>query len=411
MGLYLNEDVLSNITLVNSLITRELSEFEQNNLFDTKVLSSKIDLLNTTLITAWKVFFSHLKNEQRLLDDNTQFNQELIPQYISFNVDMYSTDKAQFLSDLLRVLYEFNFWTGKLRGENIISDDILTRLSDAFDNEGNRLLQFGYIRDVFSVTLVQWLLKSQSFSEAKNLIKNIQDTKEKYIEEATIHKVECLNEISLRESEASKKINDDFSTIKHEINTGRESVDNSIKSIRKSLEEIRALEKRVQDLKAEYNFVGLSSGFNKIKEKKDVELRNVEMNYKNLFGGIFIAPVFLTILHFGFPGMFPKDFTAVFLALPFFTIEMALIYFFRLSYLEAKSIRTQLVQIELRLSLCSFIDGYVEYRKKNNVNYEKVLDSFDALIFSPIQTNENNIPSMFDGVEVLAGLAEKITKK
>lgn len=411
MGLYLNEDVLSNITLANSLITRELSEFEQNNLFDTKVLSSKIDLLNTTLITAWKVFFSHLKNEQRLLDDNTQFNQEHIPQYISFNVDMYSTDKAQFLSDLLRVLYEFNFWTGKLRGENVISDDILTRLSDAFDNEGNRLLQFGYIRDVFSVALVQWLLKSQSFSEAKNLIKNIQDTKEKYIEEATTHKVECLNEISQRESEASKKINDDFSTIKHEINTGRESVDDSIKSIRKSLEEIRALEKRVQDLKAEYNFVGLSSGFNKIKEKKDVELRNVEMNYKNLFGGIFIAPVFLTILHFVFPGMFPKDFTAVFLALPFFTIEMALIYFFRLSYLEAKSIRTQLVQIELRLSLCSFIDGYVEYRKKNNVNYEKVLDSFDALIFSPIQTNENNIPSMFDGVEALAGLAEKITKK
>lgn len=90
---------------------------------------------------------------------------------------------------------------------------------------------------------------------------------------------------------------------------------------------------------------------------------------------------------------------------------MALIYFFRLSYLEAKSIRTQLVQIDLRLSLCSFIDGYVEYRKKNNVNIDKVLEIFDSLIFSPIQTNENNIPSMFDGIEAIAGLAEKITKK
>lgn len=175
--------------------------------------------------------------------------------------------------------------------------------------------------------------------------------------------------------------------------------------------EIKELEGRVQDLKSEYNFVGLSSGFNKIKEKKELELRNIEVNYKNLFGCIFIVPVIITVLHLVTPAVFPKDLTVLFLALPFLTIEMALIYFFRLSYLEAKSIRTQLVQIDLRLSLCSFIDGYVEYRKKNNVNIDKVLEIFDSLIFSPIQTNENNIPSMFDGIEAIAGLAEKITKK
>ena len=90
---------------------------------------------------------------------------------------------------------------------------------------------------------------------------------------------------------------------------------------------------------------------------------------------------------------------------------MILIYFFRLSYLEAKSLRTQLIQIELRLSLCAFIDSYVEYRKRNQADIEKVLDSFDSLIFSPIQTNENNIPAMFDGIEAIAGLADKVIKK
>ena len=90
---------------------------------------------------------------------------------------------------------------------------------------------------------------------------------------------------------------------------------------------------------------------------------------------------------------------------------MAIIYFFRLSYLEAKALRTQLMQIELRLSLCSFIDGYVEYRKKNDIAIDKVLDAFDSLIFSPIQTNENNIPAMFDGLEAIAGVAEKVMKK
>lgn len=324
---------------------------------------------------------------------------------------MYAKDKIQFLSDLIRVLYELHFWTGKLRGEGIVSDEFLTLLENRYENLEDKTTQFKYIRENLAVALVQWLLKSQNFSEAKGLIKNIQEKKESFIEEVTTLKVENLNEIDLKEAEAIKNINDNFSSIKNEIRINKESVDASLKNIAESLVEIKELEGRVQGLKSEYNFVGLSSGFNKIKEKKELELRNIEVNYKNLFGCIFIVPVIITVLHLVTPAMFPKDLTVLFLALPFLTIEMALIYFFRLSYLEAKSIRTQLVQIDLRLSLCSFIDGYVEYRKKNNVNIDKVLEIFDSLIFSPIQTNENNIPSMFDGIEALAGLAEKITKK
>lgn len=88
------------------------------------------------------------------------------------------------------------------------------------------------------------------------------------------------------------------------------------------------------------------------------------MNYKNLFGTVFIAPVIAVIIHFAFPDLYPKDYSAIFILFPFITIEMAIIYFFRLSYLEAKALRTQLMQIDLRLSLCAFIDGYVEYRRK-----------------------------------------------
>lgn len=411
MGIYFNEEVVSNINLVNSIIRRDLTNYETNQLFSKSVLDSEEIFLNTAILTAWMTFYSHFTNERKLLDDNSQFNQETITEYVKFNADMYAKDRIQFLSDLLRVLYEFHFWTGKLRGEGIVSDEFLTILADKYENYEDKTTQFQYIRDGLAIAMVQWLLRSQSFTEAKGLIKNIQDKKEVFIEEITTLKVENLGEINLREAEVIKNINDNFAAIKNEIKTNKETVETSLKSISESLVEINELEKRVQDLKSEYNFVGLSSGFNKIKEKKEQELRSVEVNYKNLFGCIFIVPVIITILHLTMPGLFPKDLTALFLALPFFTIEMALIYFFRLSYLEAKSIRTQLVQIELRLSLCSFIDGYVEYRKKNSINIDKVLEIFDSLIFSPIQTNENNIPSMFDGIEALAGLAEKITKK
>jgi archaellum component FlaC len=411
MGLYFNEEVVSNINLVNSIIRRDLTNYETNQLFSKIVLESEELFLNTAILTAWMTFYSHFTNERKLLDDNSQFNQETITEYVKFNADMYAKDRIQFLSDLLRVLYEFHFWTGKLRGEGIVSDEFLTILADKYEDYEDKTTHFQYVRDGLAIAMVQWLLRSQSFTEAKGLIKNIQDKKEVFIEEITTLKVENLGEINLRETEAIKNINDNFAAIKNEIKTNKETVEESMKSISESLVEINALEKRVQDLKSEYNFVGLSSGFNKIKEKKEQELRSVEVNYKNLFGCIFIVPVIITILHLTMPGLFPKDLTVLFLALPFFTIEMALIYFFRLSYLEAKSIRTQLVQIELRLSLCSFIDGYVEYRKKNSINIDKVLEIFDSLIFSPIQTNENNIPSMFDGIEALAGLAEKITKK
>lgn len=411
MGVFLDEKVISGINITNTLIRRELSQYENESIFTDSVKLTPEVFLNTSLITAWNNFYHILNNNPKKLDENTGFNQENIAEYITFSVERYTADKVEFLSDLLRVLAEFHFWTGLLRNSNIISHYVLTLLSDRFDNNNGRNSQFRYIRDELSLSLTKWLLNSPGFTAAKHIIHNINSEKDNFIEEVTARKTEYLLEIDKREHEIKKSIEDEYATINHKIKSGKEEVIKKVDSIAHTLSEVEALEKRVDDLKSEYNFVGLSSGFNKIKEKKDKELKLIEGNYTNLFGCIFIVPVALFILHLFAPSLFPKDYTVLFLALPFFTIEMALIYFFRLSYLEAKSIRTQLVQIELRLSLCSFIDGYVDYRKKNNANIDKVLDSFDSLIFSPIQTNENNIPSMFDGVEALAGLAEKITKK
>lgn len=83
----------------------------------------------------------------------------------------------------------------------------------------------------------------------------------------------------------------------------------------------------------------------------------------------------------------------------------------RLFYVEVKSIKSQLIQIDLRLNLCEFIYDYIETRDKTHS--EKVSESwkgFEALIFSPIQPNEDKIPSVMDGTDALVDLAGKILK-
>ncbi|MGO0084110.1 hypothetical protein ACTJN2_26810, partial [Citrobacter freundii] len=267
------------------------------------------------------------------------------------------------------------------------------------------------IRDKLSISIMKWLLNNDKLTDARRFISDLDSNKQKVIDDISSNLDAAINKIN-NDTEASiLLISTNYDDIKKAIVDGKLEADSNLKYVKESIDEIKALEERVRNLKSEYNFVGLSSGFNRIKEKKEKELSTTEMNYKNLFGTIFIAPVIAVIIHFTFPELYPKDYSAIFILFPFITIEMAIIYFFRLSYLEAKALRTQLMQIDLRLSLCAFIDGYVEYRRKNDIAIEKVLDSFDALIFSPIQTNENNIPAMFDGLEAIAGVAEKVMKK
>jgi hypothetical protein len=410
MGMYQDAGLVSSLEITNALILREYSGLKDSNFFNYYEKLDNDELLGYSIQVAWGRFYSIYINNRNQLDLNTGFNQENISRYMSFSVEMFASYKISFLSNLLRVLYEFNFWTGDLGPNGLLDDEYLLHLNDRFKDEIQIEAQFKWIKETLPIALTRWVLNSENFKSASGLLINIEEKKNGSLNEIALQTGANIHEITITGISSTKQVNDSYATIKKEIADGLTSIEESIKNMSGSLEEVNALERRVQDLRSEYNFVGLSSGFTKIKDKKEKELREVEISYKNLFGCLFIAPVLFALLHFFVPGVFPKDYTMIFASLPFVTVEMALIYFFRLSYLEAKSIRTQLVQIDLRLSLCSFIDGYVEYRKKNGMDIIKVLDSFDSLIFSPIQTNENNIPSMFDGLEAIAGVAERFTK-
>ncbi|MGR4048334.1 hypothetical protein [Kosakonia cowanii] len=431
MGLYSDSVVIKGLEELNAFFSGKHPDYDKNIIINKD--DSDSVLFNKVLASSWRSFFYLVKNNVVKLDSNTRFNQEYISERMRFTVQSYKENEVIFLSDLMRVLYEFNFWTGEPLNSDVFSHGILTRIHDSYGVQNSPYAQFDWIRDTLSSALVQWLVNGEKFTQAKIFLMEIDARREKFLNELNTtgseyqqqidgalsaaqemlekRSREQSNVLSDQHAAAITELTEHFSKIQSEIENVKSEATTGLEYIKSAKVEINALEQRIENLKSEYNFVGLSSGFNQIKDKKEKELRDVEMNYKNLFGCIFIAPVLAVILHFVYPSLYPKDYSAIFIALPFFTIEMALIYFFRLSYLEAKSIRTQLVQIELRLSLCAFIDGYVEYRRKNETDVSKVLDCFDSLIFSPIQMNENNIPSMFDGVEAIAGLAEKVMKK
>lgn len=101
-------------------------------------------------------------------------------------------------------------------------------------------------------------------------------------------------------------------------------------------------------------------------------------------------------------------------AIPVVGLELIMIYFFRVVLSHYHSIQTQIMQLELRQSLCQFIQSYVEYAKKMRENGDdsskNTLDKFENLIFSSILSNPDKVPGTFDGLEGLASFLKEIKK-
>ncbi|EPC2362432.1 hypothetical protein NFJ16_12770 [Citrobacter freundii] len=409
MGLYIESEVINELKKTNSCILKYVPD-KRN--YDSGIYNSDIegaDFFLGKLLSLWQEFYRLVENNNISLDNNTKFSQRNHSVGMFFTEKDFMDDNFLFVSRLVEVLYEYYFWTNNVSYQ--INNKEIDKLIQYYEYTNHNVQDLLWVRDNMQYALMRWVLTSERFIEAKDFLANLRDHNEAVIRSEAARDAERKTKIEQLTKESLSSINNSFNTIVNSIKKDAEEVKQIASDIGKSLDEVRALEERVSKLRTEYNFVGLSSGFSQIKDKKEEELRNSEVAYKNLFGCMFICPLILLFLHVVFPEKLPQGYNILQVILPFVTIEMVMLYFFRLSYLEAKSLRAQLLQIDLKLSLCSFIDNYVKYRKEHNTNVKKVLDSFDSVIFSPIQANENNIPSMFDGMEALANLADKIIKK
>ncbi|EGT0451768.1 hypothetical protein [Serratia marcescens] len=386
-----------------------------NDINDDKFVSGlDVDeVFELAIAFAWGGFYSRFSNDMAMLDAHTVFNRKTVGEMVAFSADKARNNMALFLSNLLRVMKEVNFWEGSV-GVFYSRDDVLTILAKEYPRSE---YQFIWIRDTLQISMAKFVLESSDFQEALKLVSNLSSEKEKINEQL----IRGTGEITGAVEYAKTTIGKDFDVKKEELltlmNEKGEQVQGVLNEINSNLAGIDEIEARLSSYHSEFNFVGLYAGFKELKKSKDEELDSAKDSYHLAM----ILAILLPLLSIGVHILFPQLVNGKTLiewvswAAPFTAVELLILYYARVIYSEVKSLRTQLAQINLRGALCQFIEEYMNYRKKmknekGELN-DAALDKFDSLIFSTIQMDSDNIPGALDGVNAIAELAGKVLAK
>lgn len=178
----------------------------------------------------------------------------------------------------------------------------------------------------------------------------------------------------------------------------------------KEQEKIEAIKQSLKGYESAFNFVGLYDGFNSLwKQKKE----QIKVTTRLLIFLSLAIPMPL-LFEFFFSNQTNTNsniLTEILTLLPFISLTIILIYYFRVVLQNYSSLRAQILQIELRRSLCQFIQSYSDYSKQINDGNPGALSKFEDIIFSNIMPSDEKVPSTFDGLEQIASLLNAIKPK
>ncbi|MFE8644772.1 hypothetical protein ACFX58_06770 [Sphingomonas sp. NCPPB 2930] len=176
----------------------------------------------------------------------------------------------------------------------------------------------------------------------------------------------------------------------------------------KRVQEVDKLKSALEGYKIGFNFVGLSNGFENllnIKKKERATTLALAIGLAILMFSPFLVQ---TIKYWNVTA--PDAKTLIWALLPLFGVEFILIYFFRVALHQYRAVTSQVIQLQLRQTLCQFIQSYGEYAKKIKEANPATLDKFESLIFGSIAVTEENIPSTYDGLEQVGKLLDRFKK-
>lgn len=175
--------------------------------------------------------------------------------------------------------------------------------------------------------------------------------------------------------------------------------------------DVKTIQSTLDKQKHSYNFISLHRGFRKIGDIKAKELR-LARTAMVLLGLIIPALISAEACLVFFGGIkFTNNDTADWIKLiPGISLLFISLYYFRISLANVNSIKAQMIQISLRMSLCQFIENYTKFSSKVNAESKDLLAKFEEVVFSNIMPNAEKIPSTFDGVEQLAKLIGNLKK-
>ena len=381
-----NDSYKNSFDMISNYVKSEIGELETFS-NDLDVVSDS-NLANAVIILAWDYFGRIFINRRDELNKYTQFNQKHLDDRARPSIEELNLNRLYFLSNLLRVIYEYYFWNqDSYRTPSFISTRVLERL-DNLTPSSEYNVQFIWIERSLPSAMTMDLLSSKEFENMRKMANDVNGYEEKFNNQ--INKGIEIGEIKI--SEYKKDINDLV------VEAGKSKVD------------LQDYCDKLTQYKGDFNFVLLSKAFSNLLVTKKNELKKTA-RATILFTIILTSiPIVVFFNHVFNWHEVIMDTTAVAYYLPVLSLELLIFYFMRLYYMEERTIKTQILQIEQRLSLCEFIHDYVETKNKSSADKESWI-LFEKLIFSPIQLSSENIPSLLDGAATVAELAGKVIPK
>ncbi|HBP3595436.1 hypothetical protein [Escherichia coli] len=345
-------------------------------------------LVDVVINLAWGYFAKAFINRRDDLNKCTQFNQKHLDDRARPSIEELKLNKLYFLSNLLRVVYEYYFWNQEsYRTPSFISTRVLERL-DKLTPSSEYNVQFIWIERSLPSAMIMDLIKSEEFETMRKMATDVNGYEEKF----------------------NSQINEGIRVGEVKIEEYNKDINALIEEASKSQGDLKQYCDKLTEYKGDFNFVLLSKAFSNLLSTKKEELKRTSRVTKFFICVLTLIPIIVFLNHIFNWYVVVMDISAVAYYLPVFSLELLVFYFMRLYYIEEKTIKTQMLQVEQRLSLCEFIHDYVETKNTSGADKES-WTLFEKLIFSPIQISSDNIPSLLDGAATVAELAGKVIPK
>ncbi|WP_027469979.1 hypothetical protein [Deefgea rivuli] len=190
-----------------------------------------------------------------------------------------------------------------------------------------------------------------------------------------------------------------------------DAIQKSNDSLSQREERIEALSVKLEKYETAFNFVGLYQGFDNLAKEKHKE-RTSLVNWLIVFGVLLFSVLGLELfVIYHNVADIEKAKSALWMAMiPSISLTVVLVYFFRLILVNHKAVKSQLMQIELRKTLCQFIQNYAETTSDLKGKNLEAWSKFEAIIFSRIVSDDEKLPSAYDGMDQLSSLITKFKK-
>ncbi|MDN3647873.1 hypothetical protein QWZ13_02970 [Reinekea marina] len=165
------------------------------------------------------------------------------------------------------------------------------------------------------------------------------------------------------------------------------------------------LKKSLSEYENGFNFVGLYQGFDDLAEAKSTERDNI-LFWLRILSVIIVFPILaeLIVIYQNLDNISGIRDGLIVSLFPTLSLAAIAIYYFRVLLFNYKSVKSQLLQIDLRKTLCRFIQHYSEYSSEIKKQDADSLEKFENIIFSGIVTEDGSLPSTYDGIEQLGKL-------